>query len=108
MPMVDGSNDDVVIVIGSFEGSAVDAWGRAIAEAVALQSPRLVIDLRHCPVVDAAGIAVLLQAHRAMMHAGGRMVLRTPTDRVRRTLRLAGLVQVFEIEQSDGVGTETA
>jgi anti-anti-sigma factor len=81
MPMVDGSNDDVVIVIGSFEGSAV---------------------------VDAAGIAVLLQAHRAMMHAGGRMVLRTPTDRVRRTLRLAGLVQVFEIEQSDGVGTETA
>jgi len=94
--------DNVVVVAEPFEGAAVDAWGRVIAEAVASRPGRLVIDLRHSSLLDAAAIAVLLQAHRAMVHAGGRLVLRAPTDRVRRILRLAGLMEVFEFEQAQG------
>ena len=58
----------------------------------------LVVDLRECPRVDAAALAVLLQAHRAMVQAGGTLTLRAPSDRVRRILRIARLENVFEIE----------
>lgn len=90
--------ETVVIVTEALEGDAVERWGRLIADAVALRPHLLVIDLRRCPLVDAAAITVLLWAHRAMVHAGGRLTLRAPDGRVRRTLRLARLEQVFEVE----------
>jgi anti-anti-sigma factor len=91
----------VVTVTDAFEGAAVDRLARRIAEAAQAQPGRLVVDLRRCPLVDAAGLAVLLQAHRAMVRAGGRLTLRAPAERVRRLLTLARLDNVFEIE--DGV-----
>jgi anti-anti-sigma factor len=88
----------VVIVTEALEGDAVERWARLIAGAVALRPHLLVIDLRACPLLDAAAITVLLGAHRGVVHAGGRLTLRAPGGRVRRTLRLARLEQVFEIE----------
>ncbi|MFI6076492.1 STAS domain-containing protein [Actinoplanes sp. NPDC051343] len=88
----------VVIVTEGLEGPAVERWARLIAEAVALHPASLIIDLRACPLVDAAAIAVLLRAHRGMVAAGGSLTLRFPRDKVRRTLRLARLDQVFEVD----------
>lgn len=90
--------ETAVIITEAFEGVAVDRWGRLITEAVALRPRRLVVDLGASPLVDAAAIAVLLQAHRAMVHIDGRLILRRPAERVRRILRLARLDQVFEVE----------
>jgi anti-anti-sigma factor len=90
--------ETVVIVTEALTGDSVERWGRLIADAVALHPRLLIIDLRACPLVDAAAIAVLLWAHRTAVADGGRLVLRTPRDRVRRTLRLARLDQVFEVD----------
>jgi anti-anti-sigma factor len=90
--------ETIVIVTEALAGPAVERWGRLIADAVALRPRLLVIDLRSCPQLDAAAIAVLLWAHRAMVAAGGRLTLRAPGGRVRHTLRLARLAQVFEVE----------
>ena len=90
----------VIVVTEAFAGLAVDRWGCLIAETVELRPRRLVIDLKASPLVDAAGIAVLLQTHRTMIHAGGHMVLRRPTERTRRIMRLSRLDQVFEVEES--------
>jgi anti-anti-sigma factor len=90
--------ETVVVVTEALEGPAVERWGRLIADAVDLGPRLLVVDLRACPHLDAAAITVLLWAHRAMMHAGGRLTLRAPVGRVRRTLRLARLEQVFAVE----------
>lgn len=90
----------VVVVTGPFGAAAVDRWGRLIAEAVEARPARLVVDLQQAPAIDAAAIAVLLQAHRAMIHAGGRLRLRAPVQRVREILSLARLAQVFEIEDA--------
>ncbi|MEU4242648.1 STAS domain-containing protein [Actinoplanes sp. NPDC026619] len=89
----------VVVVTEALDGTAVPRWERLISEAMALRPRRLVVDLRHSPQADAAGIGVLLRAHRAMISAGGQLVLRAPADRVRRVLRLARLDGVFEIEE---------
>ncbi|WP_158647138.1 STAS domain-containing protein [Actinoplanes sp. ATCC 53533] len=91
----------IVVVTEAFEGVAVDRWARLIAETVALAPRRLIVDLRASPVLDAAAIAVLLRAHRTMMHTGGRLTLRGPAHRVRRILRLARLDHVFDTEDAD-------
>lgn len=91
----------VVVVTEPFEGVTVDRWGRLITQAVELAPRRLIVDLRASPVVDAAAIAVLLRAHRALVHAGGRLTLRGPASRVRRILRLARLDQVFDVEDAE-------
>jgi anti-anti-sigma factor len=75
--------------------------GRVMTEAVALQLRRLIIDLGDAPTVDAAAIAILLQAHQAMVQAGGRLVLRRPVDRVRRMLRVARVDEVFAVEGAE-------
>jgi anti-anti-sigma factor len=90
--------ETVVIVGEALEGDAVERWGRLIADAVALRPASLIIDLRACPLLDAAALAVLLWAHRSVIAEGGRLTLRAPRDRVRRTLRLARLDQVFEVD----------
>jgi anti-anti-sigma factor len=87
----------VVIVTEALEGTAVERWARLIGDAAALRPATLIVDLRSCPLVDAAAIGVLLAVHRRMVAAGGRLVLRDPVGRVRRTLRLARLDQVFEV-----------
>jgi anti-anti-sigma factor len=93
--------ETVVLVTEALSGAAVDRWGALLAQAVALRPGVLVVDLRSCPHLDAAALTVLLAAHRSTVAAGGRLVLRAPGGRVRRTLRLARLEQVFEVD--DGV-----
>jgi anti-anti-sigma factor len=95
--------ETVVVVTESFEGEAVDRWGNLIAEAVGLRPARLVVDLRRSPRVDAAALGVLLQAHRAMISAGGVLALRAPGERIRHVLRLARLTHVFAIERPEAV-----
>jgi anti-anti-sigma factor len=90
--------ETVVLVTEALQGPSVERWGRLIADAVALRPYLLVVDLRACPLLDAAAISVLLGAHRAMVAAGGRLTLRAPVGRVLRTLHLARLEQVFEVE----------
>ncbi len=98
----------VVVVTEAFEGVTVDRWGRLITQAVELAPSRLIVDLRASPVMDAAAIGVLLRAHRAMTHAGGRLTLRGPASRVRRILRLARLDQVFDVEDTEPAGVVDA
>ncbi|GIF01245.1 STAS domain-containing protein [Paractinoplanes rishiriensis] len=95
----------VVVVTGPFEGAAVETWRRLIADAVAARPGRLVVDLAKCVRLDAAAIVVLLDAHRDMLRSDGRLTLRSPSARVRRTLSLARADGVFDIEN---VGLSTA
>jgi anti-anti-sigma factor len=87
-----------IIVTEALEGAAVARWGEVIADAITRAPDVLIVDLRACPLVDAAAIALLLATHRAMVAAGGRLTLRAPNERVRRTLGLARLDQVFELD----------
>jgi anti-anti-sigma factor len=100
--------ETVVVVTGAFEGAAADRWGRLIADAVGLRPQRLTVDMRDSPTVDAAAIAILLQAHRAMVHTGGRLVLRGPVDRVRRMLQVARVDEVFEVETAETKNVDTS
>lgn len=91
----------VVAVNGAFEGASVEQWHRRLADAVAAGPRRLVVDLTRTPSLDAAAIVVLLEAHRAMVRSGGRLVLRRPGARVRRMLQLARVDRVFDVADAE-------
>lgn len=88
------------VVTEAFAGPAVERWGRRLAEAAARRPDRLVLDLRGCPRLDAAAIELLLRVHGLLLRSGGRLILRTPGDRVRRTLTLARVDHVLEVDDT--------
>ncbi|GAA0805671.1 STAS domain-containing protein [Spirilliplanes yamanashiensis] len=88
----------VVVVSGPFGGPEVPRWGRVITEAADLAPARLVVDLADSPSIDAEAIVLLLQVHRRMVCADGRLTLRAPVPRVRRMLGLARVDHVLEVE----------
>jgi anti-anti-sigma factor len=65
---------------------------------VGLEPALLVIDLHDSPGIDASAVVMLLQTHRSMVCADGRLVVRGASPRVRRMLSLARVDQVLDIE----------
>jgi anti-anti-sigma factor len=60
---------------------------------------RLVVDLEHCPFVDACALTMLLDVHRRAWRAGGVLTLRGCSPRVLRLLSLTGLRRVFDLAE---------
>lgn len=65
----------------------------------------LVIDLRKLTFCDSSGITAMLVAQRLATAAGAPMALAAVPGRVARTLKLAGLDQVFTIHPTAAVAT---
>ncbi|WP_434739901.1 STAS domain-containing protein [Micromonospora sp. SH-82] len=75
----------------------VDELGAVLDRVLALRPARLVIDLTDCAHVDAAGISLLLDAHRRMWSLSGRLILRGPSPRLRRLFHVARVDQVLHV-----------
>jgi len=86
----------VVVVAGPLEN-----WAGQLDSALERRPDRLVADLGECAWIDAAAIVVLLRTHGRMLRANGTFVLRRLPARVRRTLRLARVDLVLNVEESD-------
>lgn len=68
-------------------------------EAAAARRPeRLVVDLSRCPYLDAQAIRLLLDIHQLIWIQDGRLVLRGARPPVTRLLELAGVTNVFVLE----------
>ncbi|MDG6109960.1 STAS domain-containing protein [Dactylosporangium aurantiacum] len=77
---------------------------RALLEdALTLHPEQLIIDLAGCPFIDATAIGMLLDIHRQVWTSGGRLTLRAPSPRVRRTLQIAHVNHVLRmVPEADG------
>jgi anti-anti-sigma factor len=71
-----------------------------LEDALSLRPERVVIDFSACRYLDAQAIRVLLDAHGTLWRSQGRLVLRDCSPETTRLLALAGVLNVFEIEQS--------
>ncbi|WP_327004116.1 STAS domain-containing protein [Dactylosporangium sp. NBC_01737] len=71
---------------------------RALLEdALTMHPEQLIIDLSGCPFIDATAIGMLLDIHRQVWTSGGRLTLRAPSPRVRRTLQIAHVNHVLRM-----------
>jgi anti-anti-sigma factor len=86
-----------VVITEELDTRAVPRLRALLGEALLLRPEQLLVDLAGCPFIDAAGIGVLLDAHRQALRDGGRLTLREPSPRLHRTLRLARVAHVLHI-----------
>lgn len=93
-----------VKVHGDLDAHSAAGVNRILEEAHALHPRQLVIDLADCELLDAAGILLLLDAHRRAMRDGGTVALRSPSARARRNLKLARVDRVLTVIPRPGDG----
>jgi anti-anti-sigma factor len=86
-----------VVVSGDLDVWTAAGINTTLDEAIALCPKQLIIDLEGCPSIDAAGILLLLDAHRRAIRNGGMVALRSPSARLMRNLRLARVDRVLQV-----------
>jgi anti-sigma B factor antagonist len=89
----DAAGVPLITVSGELDVSNADELKDAVTTALARDGERVVFDLGELQFMDSAGIAVLLFASQR-----ASVILREPSQVVRRVVELTGLDQVLAIE----------
>ncbi len=87
-----------LIVVNSLDVSTLIRFSEQLEDAITLRPDRLVVDLSACDYVDAQAIRVLMDTHRGLWLQGGRLTLRGVNPATMRLLTLAGVRDVFSID----------
>jgi anti-anti-sigma factor len=87
-----------VFIAEELDAAAVPRIRPVLEGVLAVQPDLVVVDLSGCPLIDAAGISLLLDVHRRRWVSDGRLVLRSPTAQVRRVLEIARVAKIMHIE----------
>jgi anti-anti-sigma factor len=87
------------VITGELDWPSLPRVRQQLDAVVSLRPRHVVIDLAGCTMLDAAAIALLLDVHRELRRAEGRLDLRRPTPRVRRILELARTTRVLPVIQ---------
>jgi anti-sigma B factor antagonist len=84
----------LVTVAGDLDAESADALDAALTAAVTEGVQEVIVDIAGVPFMDSSGFGALLAAHRA----GATIVVRRPTDQVRRLLDLVAVPGVVTVE----------
>ena len=71
------------------------------AEICKERPKRTVLDLSGIEFMDSSGLGLIMGRIALMRSLGGETVLKNPTDKVMRIVRLAGLERIMRIERED-------
>lgn len=88
----------VVALTGELDPHTVPMLADELDNAVAAGSTSVALDLGGLTFIDSSGLRVVIATHRQLDESGGRLVLRAPSDTVRRLLELTGLLGHIDIE----------
>ena len=78
-------------------GVAVDSLRQAFDDLVAAGDCRFVIDLEEVSMLDSSGIGLLVRCLTAAKQNGGSLKLLKPSKFAVQTLRMTGLLNLFEV-----------
>jgi anti-anti-sigma factor len=96
-----GPQDLVVVVRGEIDLASVETFSAVVDNAL-LETSRLVIDFSATTFLDSTGLSVLVAAHRRLGQEREAIVLRSPSDFVRRALLVSGVEDLVTIEDTSG------
>lgn len=60
---------------------------------------KLVLDFEKVSYISSSALRVLLNLHKDMNDAGGRLIIRKPTDLVSEVLEVTGFIDILNIEK---------
>lgn len=78
-------------------GERVDDARSVMMECVASGQPKVVLDLSGVPLIDGAGLELLLEMQECCLERGGLLKLAGPSPLCRDILRATGVDRRFEI-----------
>jgi anti-sigma B factor antagonist len=88
-------------------GSAVDELRQVIEEALANGACRIVLNLAEVPMIDSSGIGLLVRFLASSKQRGGSLKLVQPAKFAVQTLRLVGVLNLFEVFDSEDEAVES-
>jgi anti-sigma B factor antagonist len=91
-----GEQPPVVALAGDIDLATIpEARADVFAALTANPGATVVVDMSAVTFLDSTGLGMLVSANRQAEEAGGRVVLRAPTEPVRKVLEITGLDKVF-------------
>ena len=91
----------VVAVAGEIDLFTAPELKSALGEALESGRTRIVVDLTDTTFMDSTGVKLLLRAYMAHGAGAEAVTLRAPSDPVVQTLTVAGIHDIFRIEERD-------
>jgi anti-sigma B factor antagonist len=90
-------------------GVGVDSFRQAMEDALAAGNARVVVNFAEVPMIDSSGIGILVKAMASAKQRGGAVKLLSPSKFVVQTLKLIGVLNLFEIfeDENAAVGSFT-
>jgi len=82
-------------------GQPVDAFRQAFEQALANGNTRFLLNLAEVPMVDSSGIGALVRCQTSSRQRGGNIKLVQPQNYTVKTLTMVGLLDLFEIYESE-------
>ena len=82
-------------------GPAVDSLRRAVEEILENGDNSFVLNLAEVPMIDSSGIGILVRSLTSAKQRGGSVKLVNPSKFALQTLKLVGVVNLFEIFQDE-------
>ena len=88
-------------------GDPVDELRRTIDESLAEGDARFVLNLAEVPMIDSSGIGLLVKSLASAKKNGGNVKLVQPSTFAVKTLKLVGVLNLFEVYDDDNAAVES-
>ena len=88
-------------------GDAVDGLRRTMEELLSAGETRMVLNLSEVPIVDSSGIGLLVRVLVSAKQKGGNLKLVNPSKFTIQTLRVVGVMNLFEVFENDDAAIES-
>jgi anti-sigma B factor antagonist len=88
-------------------GAGVDSFRKTIDDAMSAGDTRLVINFADVPMIDSSGIGILVKAMASAKQRGGGVKLVSPSKFVVQTLKLIGVLNLFETFEDENVAVQS-
>ncbi|MDP9262885.1 MAG: STAS domain-containing protein [Acidobacteriota bacterium] len=78
-------------------GESVDGFRQAIEQLFDAGDNQIVVDVGAVPMIDSSGIGVLVRSLTSAKQRGGALKLVKPSKLAVQTLKIVGLINLFEV-----------
>ena len=88
-------------------GEAVDSFRQALEGLFSTGDYRVVVSIGEVPMIDSSGIGLLVRSLTTSKQRGGSLKLVNPSKLALQTLKIVGLVNLFEIFNDEGQAVQS-
>lgn len=89
----------VVLICGEIDHYGAVSVRVGIDGEISRLRPRAtVLDLSAIDFMDSSGIGLIMGRYAKMQSIGGELIIRSPSERVEKIIKLAGLLKIVKIE----------